>query len=711
MNLILFEWKKLWKNASVFKMLLFFLILSCILFWGELTKEKEAYPRYLELHETVDKMEAQEAAEWLLGEQENNNSGYEDRKAFEYLQTEIEAFSGYEEYREAIQNRYEQSQSISIFAKDDQGQNEYMRRIAEKYKELDVTAPMELQSYQGLKRVLDFFVSDVLTVVLLLYLVSVVFIQEQKSGKASFAQTMLCGKEKLFWAKTLTVYGSLVSYSLMTFCVNLLLANRVFGTISFAAAIQSVPGFHAVPYAWSIGEYLVAYVIMKGIAVFFLSAAAIFCVKCFSSEVHVSFLVISFVGLSVWLASTMTGDGIQSVLRLWNVWSFLRGTSIINDYELISFGGVWVESIWGILIFLGVSGMLLIFCGKYHWKEEKQKERRRRDREKKPHGLFYYEMKKTWINQGGLFLLIASVVIQAGVTHRYNNYLGTDEYYYQKYIDVLGERITEETDSKILEEEKRLEELQNELAVTTDWLRAYKLQSELECVGGFYKYKDRVTSLREEQKEPVILKDAQYSILFTNTEVSRTLVMLLCAGFAFLIPAVYHKEKETGVETLQQVSVHGKRKTLGIKIGTLVIYFVSFLLISGMTVYFKANASGQLKWGVSTECLQVYWNSENQRTVLTTFIIGILVQCILAVLAVILLSACAKKIKNRYAMTGLLLGAMVVPTLLSPYSAIRGLQWIHDFFFVFTQNGVILMVIGGILFVTVGLIIRGEMKE
>lgn len=120
-KLILYEWKKLWKNASVLKIVLLFLFLSGLVFQGELNQDREAHQAYLEFHKVTDYMNQKEAEEWLLGEQEKEHSEYGAYMALLYLEDEIEAVNDYDAYRESIQNRYQQNQNISVFAKDEIG--------------------------------------------------------------------------------------------------------------------------------------------------------------------------------------------------------------------------------------------------------------------------------------------------------------------------------------------------------------------------------------------------------------------------------------------------------------------------------------------------------------------------------------------------------------------------------------------------------------
>lgn len=123
-----------------------------------------------------------------------------------------------------------------------------------------------------------------------------------------------------------------------------------------------------------------------------------------------------------------------------------------------------------------------------------------------------------------------------------------------------------------MKEEERLQKVEEELATTQDSVKSMRLSYELERRGGFAKYTDRINALREDGREKILLKDAQYRLLFENTEVSRIFVILLCTSFAFLIPAVFHKEKDTRVEILQKTSVSGEKRLWLAKIGSLLIY-------------------------------------------------------------------------------------------------------------------------------------------
>lgn len=706
-KLILYEWKKLWENASVLKIVLLFFLLSAMTFQGQLNQDKEAHHSYLEFHKNTDDMTEQEAVNWLQEEKKKENTGYGEYKALLYMEDEISAIDDYDSYRKSIQSRYRQNQSISVFAKDME-QNRYMERIAQKYESLKINAPMKRQPYQGFLKIVDFYVQYILAIVLLIYLVSVVFIQEQKNGKADFSRTMYRGEKPLFIAKVCTVYGTLLIYLIGTYLINMVLAGKIYGFISMDAAIQSVPGFYSVPYAWNIGTYMIASLALQGLAAFLITSISIFLARFSVSEIKTAVGLTLVMLWSILTQNMMNGDGIEAAFRIWNVWGIFTGTSIIKNYEILKFGSIFIEQSLGIVICSAIAIFLLLISGKHYSKGKEKKYYRKGKRKRHPHGLFYYEMKKIWIYQGAIFLFAACMSIQVLAICQYKTYIGTDEFYYQKYIDKFGNRITAETDDRIAAEKMRLENLEKELNQTNDSVKSYKLTKELECVGGFQKYMERIESLREDKKNPVVLKDRQYELLFENTSVSRMLVILLCVSFAFLIPPAYQKEKETGMEVLQDTSWSGNKKLWCLKIGAVLLYCIPFVIFNGILIFMKEKNTYDLEWMASVECLPQYWENTIKIPISTTFAIGIIMQCIVVMIIVTFLSACAKRVKNQHMLTGVILGIMVIPVVLSSYVPVTALGWIHDLFFLFTADFKIVATVCFALVIATCLLIRKE---
>lgn len=698
MKLVYYELKKIWTSASVLKLAFFMILVSSAIFIGELRENRDWLPEYLNYHKALDTVETNELQQWLVQEEKELesepawNERDAKRNALACIEKEIDAVVNYDAYREEIQTRYEESSSFSIFADSDNTQKAYIRKIAETYRNLQVRSPIQLESCKGIQIFLEFYGGDLLWVVFLIYLVSSVFLQEERNGKQDFLYTMARGRN-LFVVKTAAVCISMTIYMAIVFLLNLLFVEMSYGLPFPGAAVQSIPELYSVPYPWTIGQYLSCWFCLKLVAAFGLAALAIALMRWSSSDVITAIGVCGFLGGCVWCHSYLIGDGLQAVLRFWNPWSLLRGINIIGTYELICFPSGVVEVIRGVPLIFILTLLLLYLSGKIRKSEIKCHTYKRWEMAGNPHGLLFYEFKKLWIRQGGIALFCFCIVIQGVTVNQYRDYFGTEEYYYHQYIDRFGNRVTNDTEEKILEERTRLDNLQKALEKETDFVYAYKLQKDLECRAGFEKYADRLYGLQHGNKENIILKDAQYRLLFDFTEVSGMMVILISMSMAFLIPGVFQKEKETGMDMIQKTTARGGRSLWRSKIGVLLFYVIALILGCAFFSYFKAVRLYDLILEAPLNCLEVYWKNHISISVKTAYWCGVMLQCMVVTIIIVILSACARKVKSRYAMTGVILSAGVIPTILSVTIPLKWLRWIHDALFVFTNKSVFLWVI------------------
>lgn len=126
--------EKVWKNRAVLKVVLLFLMLSAAIFWADAAMDSEIRTAYLDYHKTLDSLPADEAADLLNAFTLTDETDYIKGHALELIHSEMDSVTGYEDYRQSIQNRYTQNQKISVFQGTASGQNQYMQRIAERYK-------------------------------------------------------------------------------------------------------------------------------------------------------------------------------------------------------------------------------------------------------------------------------------------------------------------------------------------------------------------------------------------------------------------------------------------------------------------------------------------------------------------------------------------------------------------------------------------------
>ena len=144
-------------------------LLSAAIFWADAAMDSEIRTAYLDYHKTLDSLPADEAADLLNAFTLTDETDYIKGHALELIHSEMDSVTGYGDYRQSIQNRYTQSQKISVFQGTASGQNQYMQRIAERYKKLTLHFPLTLQPYQGIRKLMEFYPADLFTVILLIY--------------------------------------------------------------------------------------------------------------------------------------------------------------------------------------------------------------------------------------------------------------------------------------------------------------------------------------------------------------------------------------------------------------------------------------------------------------------------------------------------------------------------------------------------------------
>ena len=201
---------------------------------------------------------------------------------------------------------------------------------------------------------------------------------------------------------------------------------------------------------------------------------AVFLARRLNSEMAVSFLLAGFVGFSFLLSDRFQGNDSNSILRLWNIWTLLQGKSFIRSYDLIRFHGLLIEVYWGIPLLFVLSLLCLLF-GKKQYQSAKRDEVFSFHRSNSTWFVFLRIKENFYLVRKDLVLFLACIMIQIFILSQYNDYFGTDEYYYQNYIDQFGDRIDDQTDEKLQNEEQRIAALYTELETTENSVTAYKI--------------------------------------------------------------------------------------------------------------------------------------------------------------------------------------------------------------------------------------------
>ncbi|NCE99421.1 hypothetical protein [Emergencia sp. 1XD21-10] len=438
-NLIKFEWKKLfqWRFLFIFLPLIF--ILNGILVLEQITGDFE-------------KKETFQEDSWTENRSENKNESYE---AF-LLSIELQA---------------EDMQNTAIF-----NTSYFNRKNLEKTKnaysrlhgiELEPDYPT------GLRYVTDYRMTDCLLLFSVLALLIQLMLQERAEGLLHLLKPTLNGKGRLIFAKYVTfVLGALI-LTILFYGTNYFLAAVINSLGKGDAAIQSLEGYLASPFAINIRTYFWLFLLCKWLAVTAINSIFfLFCIYCRN---HVYAILCSILTLSVELLLWLTVKDYAwlSPVKHFNLAAILDTSHFFNDYTNFNFLGIpvsavmagLVTSILSIIISLTWSIKLFISEASSEAKKSRwlKKFRMKACGTRISVNLFSIECKKMLFMQKGLFLLLALLVIQA--LFYYENYFFSDqeEAYYQRYSQVLAGELSKEKADWIERKEEYFRSLDEEL--------------------------------------------------------------------------------------------------------------------------------------------------------------------------------------------------------------------------------------------------------
>lgn len=578
------------------------------------------------------------------------NEIYPHITVMERILQEAESVQSYEEYREQIQEQYQTNQKISIF----QSQDDYNTRSAEKtskiYEELQLNGEMKLQQTLGLEQVLKFSFRDIAGVLFLLYCVGLGILQEKKRGMLSFLQVTYKGRKKLYSRKIAGIIVCAAVWEIASFLVCFLIGQMQFGWMDFSYAVQSVEMLMQSPYGISIGIFIAGYLAIR----VFVYAGLGILLAAFGfvsgSFISVSALGAVLVGVGAGLYEQISDISQFSFIKRCNVWQLMRAEDFLGDYTYIRIGNEPISINWSIGILLAVL-IGAYFIGKFFFAKDRKKVKKSRSkaRKKTPHSILYYEMKKLWIQNWGIVIFAAAILIQAVMTFQAVPYQTVDDFYYNAYVDQIGDRVTDEARAKLEQEENRFLELQQQIGSETDENRILYLESKMRAYNAFEQYREKFYEIADIGEHLQLVKESQYRFLLDNEkEMQKTILLLFCT-MLFIVPGIYQREKETRVETLQKTVRYGKGKLWRAKLiaGASFILPVTAILFSTLLIKTYQEFPGFDIW-VSLDSVEKYWMTGIKMPVVMFWVITFVIRLCVVLAIFIAEMWLAKKMKNRY---------------------------------------------------------------
>ncbi|MBQ8799596.1 MAG: hypothetical protein IJZ55_08540 [Lachnospiraceae bacterium] len=372
---------------------------------------------------------------------------------------------GYDEYMQSVQDNVIMMKENPLFSADDSFVYRNLIKTGEDYAKISDITPVEGEN-RGVMAVFQFTLSTFILLLTGVYIV-LCFLAERQKGLYLLVRCTERGRTVLslqrigilclgVFGAALILYGSIFAIS-----------SVIFPGCDMARPVQSIPEFGSVIGHYSIGEYLVLYVLRKAMGCLFACLLLYFCMSLFRS----SFCIVAFFLLMLGeyaLYAFIIPTGKWSVFKYINLYTYaFCGTEYANYYNLNVFGTP--RNIVGTSdLFVVIGTVLMVFVcmlqyarqyprSEYRTLKVIEKLRIFISRHKPSCSLMTWEFKKVMFSQKGLFIMAILIYLaySASVESNYMDF--RSKYVTHWYQDFAGE-ITEESVQNMYNTRTEMEE-------------------------------------------------------------------------------------------------------------------------------------------------------------------------------------------------------------------------------------------------------------
>lgn len=372
---------------------------------------------------------------------------------------------GYDAYMTSVQDNVSMMKENPLFSQADSFVYRNLIKTGEDYREIADITPVEGEN-RGVMAVFQFTLSTFILLLIGVYIV-LCFLAERQKGLYLLVRCTERGRTVLSLQRIgilcLGVFGAAVILYGSIFVIS----TVVFPGCDMARPVQSIPEFGNVIGHYSIGTYLMLYVLRKALGCLFACLLLYFCMSLFRS----SFCIVAFFLLMLGeyaLYAFIIPTGRWSVFKYINLYTYtFCGTDYANYYNLNVLGKPMnTVGSSDLFVVLGTVVMVIVcllqYARQYPRSEYRilkviEKLRVFVSRHKPSCSLMTWELKKVLFSQKGLFLmaLLIYLAYSASVESNYMDF--RSQYVVHWYEDFAGE-ITEESVQRMWDTRTEMEE-------------------------------------------------------------------------------------------------------------------------------------------------------------------------------------------------------------------------------------------------------------
>lgn len=427
----------------------------------------------------------------------------------------------------------------------------------------------------------DGLLMAILLLILIMEASRLLYIEDWEKNRRGFILATRYGRGRLFLVKS----SVLLEFSAFTFLLfqgmRFLYVALTYGFGDWKRAIQSVWTCELLTKQWSVGHYLLVYVVAE-LLVLLVAALVIQGLAILTKRGMWFYLVVVCIGgVELGLYKMIPTDSWLAIFHDVNMFSYLQMEDRLGTYNNLNLLGNCVNEITLMVIVLFVVAILSFFIAwKLYHKTMSRWILPTLQRTKKYWGakcsLWRHECYKVfWANKAVLFLALF-VVIQLLFCGSYNiGYENEESFYYYYYVHHFEGVITEKTAKQIEKERENFKIWNRQLETEDSEFERQKLEKHLKAEQGFMKF----YQLYEKEKEKgsnYILDSRTTNILVGNGD-RNGFLRSWCVGFIcliFLLYGVWCVDRYRGLEDLVRTTRYGCSRKVKIQ------WLISFLLMT-----------------------------------------------------------------------------------------------------------------------------------
>lgn len=627
------EWKKLWcvqrYRYYFFILLICFICIQMVSIYTTRLGDSYLPADYKKLCEKVKDREALSALNQLETEYETMlSSDFQLGKAdlYQDVLNEMNIVLKYPTYLKNVQLRSGVTLS-ALFASDyDKKVNEIQR---EKYKILSADG-VEFCKSRGLALFCKTDYSDMLFFFGLVLLVLGLVTREYEENVMALFVSSYLGTGKIFRCKYIVGVVHAILLQGLLQGIKLVLYLRAYGFSAWDRRIQSVSGFVQSTFDGTAGEFLLYFIGIKVLAGILLFSMLFLVCAYAKSSLRAVVLSGMLFGVFLWCMLGVSANDWLNVLKMISPFQLLFTKELLSADRYINFFNIPIKVLdfWLVLSLLLAAFCLLWgrmkFWGRSTTDFSERFRKRNKYKEKgwyrkiqfckkkiQPNGLWYSLWKHCFLQEGIIVLFLLAGIFMVATYRKQEIFFDDEtEYYCYQYIKELEGTYTAEKKEWILEEEKRLQDISDEIAENAGLYSDSAMEILKQEQGkskGLYVVSDYAEYLEKIDEAAFIYEPGYELLLGIKKEGSDLFLYNLLALFLIAIAAtaMWGQEEWSGMECLISCLYIGEKRYRK-KQRLLIMWYATVisLIVYSPWIYNVVQGYGLTVWQNSCQSMQ-----------------------------------------------------------------------------------------------------------